>query len=419
MKTARPVRVKPLPRARRSGPARAAKAHDVARVGVAKTVELAALRVRLIEAEETLRAIRTGEADAVVTAGKHGIQVFTLEGAGDAYRVLIESMNEGALTLTTDKMILYANQCFARMVKCPLEQVMGGSLRRFLSSEDQAALRPLLHAAGRAGAKIQVMLQAHDGTQIPVQISLRQIARRGLSDATIGMVVTDLSETRRNEERLRALTHRVVQVQEEERGRVAVELHDNITQLLCGVLFRSQALADGLSPRHGPAKAEALELRRILGEAAAEVERIARDLRPSVLGQLGLDAVLRSTGKEFAARAGLVMTFTEKPLTVRLPADAELALFRIFHEALRNVRAHARAHRVTVTLGLLPGAVVELKIRDDGVGFASDELRAGPNGKDNLGLLSMRERATYAGGTLKVSSQRRTGTTIAVRIPVH
>ncbi len=79
--------------------------------------------------------------DTVVVAGKKGPQVFTLQGAEHAYRVLIESMNEGALTLTADKMILYANQCFARMVKCPLEQVMGSSFRRFLSAADRAALR--------------------------------------------------------------------------------------------------------------------------------------------------------------------------------------------------------------------------------------------------------------------------------------
>ena len=90
--------------------------------------ELAELRARLADAEETLRAIRSGEVDSVMVAGKEGSQVFTLDGAEHAYRVLIESMNEGALTLTADQTILYANQCFARMVKCPLEQVIGQAL---------------------------------------------------------------------------------------------------------------------------------------------------------------------------------------------------------------------------------------------------------------------------------------------------
>ena len=118
--------------------------------------ELAKLHARLAEAEETLRAIRTGEVDAVVTAGKEGLQVFTLEGAGHAYRVLIESMNEGALILTADKTILYANQSFARMVKCPLEQVTGSSFLRFLSNEDRAKLRPWIRKGDHSGAKIQV-----------------------------------------------------------------------------------------------------------------------------------------------------------------------------------------------------------------------------------------------------------------------
>src|SRR2546426_5426677 len=129
------------------------------------------LTTRLAEAEETLRAIRCGEVDAVVVAGKQGPQVFTLEGAEHAYRVLMESMNEGALTLTSDKLIIYANQCFARMVKCPLEQVMGSSLRRFLSAEDRATRRPLLKRADQSGSKIQVLLNAGDGLVGPIQRS--------------------------------------------------------------------------------------------------------------------------------------------------------------------------------------------------------------------------------------------------------
>ncbi len=112
-------------------------------------------------------------------------QVFTLrKGAEHAYRVLIESMNEGALTLTADKTILYANQCFARMVKCPLEQVMGSSLRRFLSTEDRALLRPLMKRGTKNPApKIQVLLKAGDGSQLPVQISVRSLAKSDFNGA--------------------------------------------------------------------------------------------------------------------------------------------------------------------------------------------------------------------------------------------
>ena len=379
--------------------------------------ELAELRARLADAEETLRAIHSGEVDALVVAGKQGAQVFTLQGAEHAYRVLIESMNEGALTLTADKMILYANQCFARMVKCPLEQVMGSSFRRFLSAEDQAKLRPPLKRAAQSGAKIQVLLNAGDGSQLPAHISARPRAKDGFNRAPIGMVETDMTEARRNEELLRALTHRVVQVQEAERERVALELHDHITQLICAVLVRSQVLADQLSARDGPLQREAIKLRELLGQAAQALERISRDLRPSVLTELGLVAVLRDTTKEFAERTGVAIKLACVELPARLPADTELTIYRILQEALRNVEQHARARHVTVCLKQ-QGDFVQLAIDDDGIGFDPDHHPARRNGKGGLGLLSMRERANYVGGDLKVKSVPHAGTEIEVRIPL-
>jgi two-component system, NarL family, sensor kinase len=380
----------------------------------ALSTEFLKLRARVAEAEATLRAIRTGEVDAVVVTGRQGRRVFTLQGAEHAYRVLIESMNEGALTLAADKTILYANRHFARMVNYPLEQVTGSSFRRFLSAPDGELLRPLMKKSARTGSKMQVMLLAGDGSSVPAQISVRETAKDRSGRVTIGMVVTDMSEARKTEELLRALTHRVVQVQEAERARVALELHDNITQLICAVVFRSQALAESLSARDGPAKNEAIKLCALLGQTAEEVERISRDLRPSILDQLGLIAVMRATSTEFTARTGVPVRLSCEKLPVRLSADAELALYRIYQEALKNVEQHSRAHKVAVGLKL-QDASVQLTIKDDGVSFDPDHHPARQKG--GLGLLSMRERASYVGGILTVKSVRGAGTEIQVRIP--
>lgn len=390
--------------------------------GPAPSRQLAGLRIRLAESEETLRALRTGDVDTVVVPGRRGPQVFTLQGAEQAYRVLIECMNEGALTLTRDKTILYANQCFATMVKSPLEQVTGGSFRRYLSAADTAKLRSLIRRAGRAGragraaSKLQVLLHRADDSWMPAQISIRSLAQSGLGRAAVGMVVTDMTEVRRNEEMLRALTGRVVEVQEAERGRVALELHDDVTQLLCAVLVRSQALAVSLSGTSGPAEEEALRLRDMLGRAAREVERISRGLRPGVLDQLGLVAVVRSAGTAFAERTGVTVRMACVELTARLPADAELALYRILQEALTNAEQHARAGRVTVRL-TQHRAFVQLSVTDDGVGFDPDRRRARPKTKRGLGLLGMRERSAYVGGDLEVRSAPGDGTTIRARVP--
>ena len=378
--------------------------------------ELVELRVRLAEAEETFRAIHTGEVDTVVVAGKQGPQVFTLKGAEHAYRMLIESMNEGALTITADKMILYANQCFARMVKCPLEQVTGSSFRRFLSAADRATLRALLKRADKSGSKIQVRLKAGDGSQIPAHLSIRPLAKNGSKSATFGIVVTDMTEARRNEEMLRALTHRVVQVQEAERERVALELHDNITQHLCAVLARWQSLANKLPAGEKTSRGEVVKLSEMLGQTVEEVQRIARNLRPSVLDELGLVPALCATCTEFTDRTGVPLKLACKPLTARLPAEGELALYRILQKALENVEKHARARHVTVCLR--QRAFIQLTINDDGIGFNPDHHAARRKGKGGLGLLSMRERATYVGGDFKIKSVRGAGTKIEVLIPL-
>ena len=371
----------------------------------------------MVEAEETLRAIRNGEVDAMVGTGKKHRQVFTLEGAEHAYRLLIESMNEGALTLTTDKMILYANQCFAKMVKRPLEQVIGVSFREFLAVEDRAPLRALLKRAGKGGSKVQLMLHAANGSQIPVLISVRSLAKQGSKIVTVGMVVTDMTEARRTEEMLRGFSRRLVQVQETERERVALDLHGHITQLLCATLVRSQTLANKLAPEDRAARKEAMKLRDMIGQAATAVENISRNLRPSVLDHLGLAAVLRSDSTDFAARTGVILELNCGQLTARLPAEAELAFYRILQEALKNVEHHARARRAKVHL-TQRGAFVELEIHDDGVGFDHDRPAAKGKTKRGFGLHSMRERATGVGGTLSVQSAPGQGTTICAQIPI-
>jgi len=378
---------------------------------------LSKLRARLAEVEETLRAICTGEVDTVLVPGKQGPQVFTLKGAEHAYRVLIESMNEGALTLTTNGLVLYANQCFARMVKRPLEQVLGSSFHDLLSAADQAALRPLLKRTAKSGSKIQALLHGGGGAQVPAHLSIRPLARNGAKSATFGIVVTDMTEARRNEEMLRTLTHRVVQAQEAERRLVALELHDNITQHLCAIAARWAALANKLPVREKASRGEVMKLSEMLGQTVEEVQRIARNLRPSVLDEMGLVPALRATCTEFAQRTGVSLKLACKPLTARLPAEAELALYRILQKALENVGKHARARHVRVHL-TKQGDMVQLTIKDDGIGFDPDQPPARRKKKRDFGLLRMRERATYVGGALIVKSAPRAGTEIVARIPL-
>ena len=137
------------------------------------------LRTRLAEAEEALRAIRNGEVDAVVGAGGSGEQMYTLGGADRIYRRVIETMSEGAVTLSTDEVILYCNARFAEMLGMPLNQVLGTTLRNYMSPADQQALDAILAQAGTATNRGEINLKSSGDRLMPVYLSVSSLQSEG------------------------------------------------------------------------------------------------------------------------------------------------------------------------------------------------------------------------------------------------
>lgn len=157
------------------------------------------LRKSLDESQELLRAISRGEVDALVVSRPEGEQVFTLEGADRAYRILIEAMNEGAITMTSDGTILYCNRRFADMMKFPLEKVIGSTIYRFIPQADQIAFRALLQRLGRG----ELTLQSDDESMMPVYISINSL-QLSESQEAFCVVVTDLTDQKNKEEMVAA-----------------------------------------------------------------------------------------------------------------------------------------------------------------------------------------------------------------------
>ena len=373
--------------------------------------DLAELRARVAETDATLRAIRNGEVDAVLGASS---QVFTLEGAEHAYRLLIESMNEGALTLTADKTILYANQCFARMVKCPLEQVTGSSFRRFLSEADGAMLRQLMKRAAKSGSKIQMSLQLGNGSELPVQISIRELPANKFNPLTIGMVVTDMTEARQSEELLRNLTHRLMQAQEEEQKRISRELHDVIAQTLTGINIRLAALKKEAALNTKGLDQNIARTQLLVEKSVGIVQEFARELRPTVLDDLGLIPALHSFAKLFSKRTRIHVDLKIFAGVEQLDIAKRTVLYRVAQEALNNIARHAHASRAEVNIQKLPGSIC-MKIKDDGKSFSvAGVLKA--KGRKRLGLLGMRERLEMVGGHFSVESAPGHGTTVIAQI---
>jgi signal transduction histidine kinase len=219
------------------------------------------------------------------------------------------------------------------------------------------------------------------------------------------------AELQRSEAQLRQLSARLQALQESERLRTAREVHDELGGSLATLkVYASQlgrlaaACAPELQTRTGA-------MARLIDDMVQKVRRIATDLRPGLLDDLGLAAAIEWHVQEFAARTGLDWHFeaTELP---ELDHDCAVALFRVLQEALENVARHAQASRVEVALRLQEGLVL-LRVRDDGRGILPDEA-AGPRA---LGLLGMRERAQLLGGWLSISGQPGEGTLLEVRVP--
>jgi PAS domain S-box-containing protein len=161
-------------------------------------LEVDELRRRLGEAEETLRAIRAGEVDAVLVNGPQGPQVYTLTGAESPYRFLIEQMQEGALSLGVDGLILYCNQRFSDLVSSPLEKVIGRQIQEFIDPPDRARYDALVRNQSDSGAKAEMRLLTADGATVPVYLSLSRYTPDDIEG--LCATVTDLTEQKRNEE---------------------------------------------------------------------------------------------------------------------------------------------------------------------------------------------------------------------------
>jgi signal transduction histidine kinase len=154
------------------------------------------LQSRLDEAEETLRAFRSGEVDAIVASGPEGDQVYTLKGADETYRVMVQEMAEGALTLTLDGLILFANKQFARMIRTPLERVIGARILDFVAPEEAHIVSEILH--GTDGTKAEVRLSPDGAAFVPVYLSAQKVILDGAE--CYCLIVTDLSAQKRYDE---------------------------------------------------------------------------------------------------------------------------------------------------------------------------------------------------------------------------
>jgi signal transduction histidine kinase len=224
-----------------------------------------------------------------------------------------------------------------------------------------------------------------------------------------------LEQSRRMQEQLRHLTRQLLLAQEEERKKISRELHDEIAQTLTGINVRLAALKTEAAHNTKGLQNKISSAQRMVEKSVDIVHRFARELRPTVLDDLGLIPALHSFVKSFSKRTGIFIHLTIFAAVENLAGDKRTVLYRVAQEALTNVARHAQASLVDVSIEKLPGGIC-MKIKDDGKSFRVDRVLDAKRNK-RLGLLGMRERVEMVGGSFRVESAPGKGTTVCAQIP--
>ncbi len=267
----------------------------------------------------------------------------------------------------------------------------------------------------------EALKDAHNQLEGRVQERTKDLAK------AIGALKTEITERKRAEEALREsdavlrrnqkdiqdLAGKLLTAQEEERRRLARELHDDLTQRLAVLAIEAGKLEGQLESSGGGVPEKLRDMKEQMVKLAADVHTISRQLHPSILDDLGLVSAIESECTSFSEREGIRVKYESKNVPAVLPKDVALCIYRIIQESLRNIAKHAQTREAHVTLTGNDGGI-HLSIKDTGIGFHPAQGR----GKPGLGLASMEERVRLIQGDLSVQSRPGQGTVIEVRVPL-
>lgn len=330
----------------------------------------------------------------------------------------VDHAAEAVLWVDPDGRIGYANLAAAASLEWEGAGLVGTPVSEVNEAWTPAAWREFWTLVKRQGATQRVCtFRTRRGHAFPVEILCRHMVVEGREHLVVG--ARDISERVaaeqalvENQRTLRTLTRQLMAAQEAERARISRELHDEIGQTLAAVKLNLQAIGrmtadERIASQVGDGIA-------VVDATVGEVRNLSRDLRPSVLDDLGLVAALQWYLERQAERAGLTVTFVPEPDLPRAPREIETACYRIVQEALTNVVRHAQAGRVDVLVAM-DGSDLVLSVRDDGRGFNLRSAAVHDGGPPHLGLVGMRERAENAGGVLTIESTPGLGTTVRAR----
>jgi PAS domain S-box-containing protein len=372
------------------------------------------LKSRLEETEETLRAIRQYMVDAFVVTRSNGTQVVTLTDADFPYRKMVESMNEGAVTVIPDGTIFYCNPRFGEMLQMDSEKLIGIRFQDLIGSEEQSAFEALFTQAGN-GARGQFCLQPPQGNCLPVQLSIYRLTADDPSG--ISIIATDITERVQAEEKIRALASQLTMAEQQERQRISQVLHDDLQQRLFAIktqltIVTNDSENTGISPT---ANADLRQVQRWLSDAIGVTRSLSIDLGPMVLQGEGLSEALLWLVSQMKTQHGLQIQLETKENLEALDSQMRLILFQSIRELLFNIVKHAGTSEAAITLDQA-NEKARITISDSGKGF--DVGAVMNDSKTAHGLLVVQDRLNLLGCSMEITSEPGKGTRVVIEAPL-
>jgi PAS domain S-box-containing protein len=333
--------------------------------------------------------------------------------ADDTYRAIFDALPEGCILVGDDGIILDLNAEAERVFGYTRQEIIGQDIdilvpRRFRDRHRSERSEYSRHPSVRPmGIGMELRARHKDGSELPVEIGLSPV-----HTPTGHFVIAAIHDVT-DRIRLRAFGSGLLRGAEEERRRLARELHDDTAQSLSALLLRLQ-MARRTEDEERRASMLA-EMHAEILRASESVRHILRGLRPPALEEAGVVAAIRAHIRSTLAETGLSVELDAAPVEDRLSADVKLALYRIVQEAISNVVRHAAASRIQISVATGDGKL-QATVTDDGCGF--DLGRAVSSGGRGLGVLGMQERAIILGGRVEIGSAPDTGTRVSIELPL-
>jgi len=341
-----------------------------------------------------------------------------LQVSEERYRELFESANDAIWLHDLEENIVAANKASAALTGYSSEElsiIKSGNLFAKDCLEDINYIRESLLKNGASGHLSEAKIIRKDKSEAHVQLSTNPIFING-QIAGFQHIARDITEQKRMQENLSFYLRQVTKAQEEERKRIARELHDETVQSLVVLSRQLDTLASGDKGLSEDSRLHLEELRQQISDIMQSIRRLSHDLRPAALDRLGLLPALEWLTSDVAEYSGIATKVNVLGTERRQPEEVELALFRIAQEAMRNVWRHSQATKAEITVEF-GKSKTKITVRDNGKGFKIPKTMNDLARDGKLGLAGMQERARLIGATLTVQSQSGKGASITIDLP--